>query len=216
MTLAIWWWFGAGGKGDAADVPRKSRGRTGGDVEPANRPDADVVARIRAGDETAFEALFHQLYATLVTYAIRSVRDRAAAEDVVQTVFVELWQRRAAFDPVTGVRPYLFSAVRYRASDRRRGERRAEYYVDLYETTTAASARTPARPDQLLEQDERDVTLRAALATLAPRTQEALMLVRDHGLSYKEAAAVMGVSVNTVKTQLARAVAALRVLLGAP
>jgi len=177
----------------------------------ADHPDARLVAQIRAGDEAALETVFHQLYAALVAYAVRSLGDISAAEDVVQTVFVELWERRSSFAPVSGIRPYLFSAVRYRARDRQRGNRRSDEYTNLY---AADAERWSDTAHEELERAERDATVHGALDGLAPRTREALILVRDHGLSYREAALVMGVSVNTVKTQLSRAVATLRKVIG--
>jgi RNA polymerase sigma-70 factor (ECF subfamily) len=178
-----------------------------------DHPDAGLVARIRNSDEAAFETVFHQLYPALVGYATRLLGDQPAAEDVVQTVFVELWERRSGFAPVSGVRPYLFSAVRYRARDRQRGDRRASRYTDQYGIDAERDGVDETAQEQL-ERAERAETVHAALDGLAPRAREALLLVRDHGLSYREAALVMGVSVNTVKTQLSRAIAILRTMIG--
>jgi RNA polymerase sigma-70 factor (ECF subfamily) len=193
---------------DSAAEPNLSGDRSQYDA------DRTLAARVRTGEEPAFAELFHAHYAPLTNYTATLIHDESAAEDVVQTVFVELWRRRTTFEPSTGIRAYLFSAVRYRALDRQRGERRAARYTDVFARETQTTDVDETNALRVLEQRERDAAVRAAVGALPDRAREALMLVRDHGLSYADAAAVMGVSLNTLKTQLSRAIAALRKIVG--
>src|SRR6266496_6273697 len=74
----------------------------------------DLVARIRAGDEAAFEAMFRTYYDPLCRYVSACLGSRDAAEDAVQGVFVRIWEDRARW-VVSDVRHYLYAAVRRRA-----------------------------------------------------------------------------------------------------
>jgi len=174
--------------------------------------DDDVLAaRVRFGEREALDALFLRYYPTLLTYLTYQLRDEAAAEDIIQTVFLQLWERRANFRPERGVRTYLFGAARHRMLNAIRGEQRAARYTGTF---TRDAGEVAESPDAEVERHDLQARVRDALATLSPRSREALALVREQGLSYQEAADVMGVSVNTIKTQLNRAILMLRRLIG--
>ena len=76
------------------------------------RTDAEWVAAVRAGEPAAFEALFHAYHAPLCTFAHRYLGARDLAEEIVQEVFLFVWERRETWDVRTSVRSYLFTAVR--------------------------------------------------------------------------------------------------------
>lgn len=174
--------------------------------------DDDVLAaRVRFGEREALDALFLRYYPALLTYLTYQLRNEAAAEDIVQTVFFELWERRANFRPERGVRTYLFGAARHRMLNAIRGEQRAVRHAEQFARDEVAVSDAP---DVALERHDLYARVHEALSTLPPRGREVIALVREQGLSYQEAADVMGVSVNTIKTQLSRAITVLRHLIG--
>ena len=77
--------------------------------------DAELLGGLRAGKQDAYESIFKSYYAQLVGAAESMLRERSAAEDVVQDVLVELWKRRQSLDVETSLRAYLFRAVRNRS-----------------------------------------------------------------------------------------------------
>src|SRR5881628_2581382 len=90
------------------------------DDRPAARaPGHDLVARIRAGDEAAFEAMFRAYYGPLCRYVAAYLGSRDAAEDAVQGVFVRIWEDRTRW-VVSELRHYLYAAVRRRCTAMRR------------------------------------------------------------------------------------------------
>src|SRR5918992_5194257 len=104
-------------------------------------------------DDEAFEILFRQHYGTLATFALRYLRDRSVAEELVQDLFADLWARRATWTPRAGSeRAYLLTAVRNRALNLRK---RQALERDWAENESVADVRElhprPARPDQNLE-----------------------------------------------------------------
>src|SRR3712207_9203783 len=116
----------------------------------------------------AFEALFREHYAALASFAMRYVRDRALAEELVQDLFADLWARGATWAPRPGSeRAYLLAAVRNRALNLRK---RQTLERDWERDESSADVRElhprPARADHMLETAELEQQVRAALESL--------------------------------------------------
>src|ERR1043166_4031398 len=90
----------------------------------ARAPGHDLVARVRAGDEAAFEAMFRAYYDPLCHYVAAYLGSRDAAEDAVQGVFVRIWEDRTRW-VVRDLRHYLYAAVRRCLSSTRSAARAA-------------------------------------------------------------------------------------------
>jgi len=182
----------------------------GGDADHADPAAAerDWVARVRAGDQAAFEAMFRAHYDGLCRSVASYLGSRDAAEDVVQGVFVRLWRDRAEW-AVTNLRHYLYTAVRRSATSHFRHvavRRRAAPVLALetIDRTELTSADGEFEAEELRHRVER------ALAGLPPRTREAFVLSRGEGLSYNEVAVRMAISPKTVGVHIGRALAFLR------
>lgn len=168
----------------------------------------DLVARIRAGDEAAFESMFRAYYDPLCRHVAPYLGSRDAAEDAVQGVFVHIWEDRARW-VVSDLGHYLYAAVRRRAISQVRRtavRRRAAPLLVLEETGGAGRA----LPDAEFDAEELRRRLERVLDTLAPRTRAAFVLSRREGLSYQQVAARMAISPKTVGVHIGRALAALR------
>lgn len=180
--------------------------------QPAERPvdpaaaDRLLLARLRAGDEAAFDAIFRGRYAILVGVAERMLRDRAVAEELAQEVMLALWRRREEMSPDEALGPYLVRAVRNRALNHLRHlniERRDAVHA-TGPTEAAPRGAGPVVAEELAQALERSVT------ALPPRCREVFTLSRARGLSYAEIAAQLGISIKTVEAQMGRALRALR------
>ena len=181
----------------------------------AAKSDEAIAARIRAGDEAVFERLFHAYYVPLANFALRFVVSRNAAENVVQRVFCRLWETHATWTVRSTVRGYLYALVRNAAiNDARhhhivaRCEAAAVYSGGEFRPGLGEAAGRPA--DGLALEREVAAALHRAIDSLPPRTRQAYMLRRDHGLSYAEVAEAMDVTVKNVEKLLGRAQTALR------
>jgi RNA polymerase sigma-70 factor (ECF subfamily) len=188
---------------------------------PARRPDPSAssaehrdpevergwVASIAAGDETAFEALFHAYHAPLCAFVYRYVGARDLAEEIVQEVFLFVWERRETWDVRTSVKNYLFTAVRNAAVSYLRHEhvvrRREAETVDLF-----------ARPSPSTDSEARTAELagavQRAISRLPDRCRLVFTLHREQGLTYSEIAEVLEISPKTVEVQMGRALKSLR------
>src|SRR5260221_9422481 len=77
--------------------------------------DREWVERVRQGDHAAFETAFRAYYSELCAFAYRYLRSPALAEEAVHDVFARLWQMRGELQVRSGVKAYLYGAVRHRA-----------------------------------------------------------------------------------------------------
>ena len=178
---------------------------------PAAVDDSALLAGIRAGDASAFDALFRNHYAALVGFTASIVRDVAAAEDVVQEVMLELWRRREQLPVADSVRGYLFRSARNRALNVLRHEeivRQSEPLI-LAGTPDAVAPADDAGDDRL------SAAIAAAVAALPAPVRECFVLSREQGLTYPEIAAALEISVKTVEARMGRALKELRERLAA-
>jgi len=178
-------------------------------------PDAaerEWVARIRLGDEAAFESLFRAYYVRLCDFVQSYVRSPDVAEELVQTVFLRIWVHRATWDPTIGVRAYLFAACRNRALGALKHERVVERVARraTREALPLGIAAAPMGPDEGLQASELADLLREAVNRLPERRRVVVILRWQQQMSYAEIARVLGISVKTVEAQMGRALAFFR------
>jgi RNA polymerase sigma-70 factor, ECF subfamily len=173
--------------------------------------DQELLARIRRGDEQAFDTLFRQFYGPLVGLAESLLKTRAVAEEVVQDVMLEVWRRRESIHLEESWRAYLFRSARNRALNELRHasvEKRGEPWA-RGEESVGASALSG------LVNAELDAAIVAAVSALPEPVRDVFTLSRTNGLKYSEIAQVLGVSVKTVEARMTRALKELRVQLAA-
>ena len=180
---------------------------------PGDRTDADLVTAVAGGHQAALGELYRRYAGAVWAVARRVCNDRVLAEDVSQTVFVDLWQRPGRFDPARGkLRPWLVAQAHARAVDAVRSE--------------AARARRQEREGQLAPTSPPDVEaaahvaglraeVRRAVEQLGPDERDAVVLAYFGGRSYRETAELLGAPEGTVKTRIRRALIGLRRVLEA-
>lgn len=177
----------------------------------------DWLRRVRAGDVAAFEALFTAYYEPLVRFAFGYVKGREPAEELVQDIFLALWEQRARWDVHEAVHTYLYTMTRNRSLNwlrRQALEQRSMASAESGDAEVAALPQ-PEHTDDRLRLAELDQALLAAVDRLPPRCREAFVLSRQHHLTYAEIARVMKISERTVQEQIVRALRALRADLAA-
>jgi RNA polymerase sigma-70 factor (ECF subfamily) len=173
---------------------------------PSTDADRELLARLRRGDESAFDAIFRESYARLVRTAEMMLRERAVAEELAQDVMLELWRKRETLDPHGSVIAYLHQATRNRALNHLRHlsvQRRSAPHL-LGEQMREASG-----PSSIVA-EEIGVALREALDELTARCREVFELSRVRGLTYSEIANTLGVTVKAVEAQMGKALRTIR------
>lgn len=145
---------------------------------------------------------------SLKAYATRLLGDSIAAEDVAQDSFLALY-RHLNQVPTAAFRPWLFRVARNLCLDQlRRRKFKLSLFRDLQKDDDqpfTPSDLDGARPDEVAESREANQAIEKAIADLPMKFREAFVLCEVEGLSYEDAAAVMGCPVKTVSTRLFRA-----------
>lgn len=169
---------------------------------------SELGRRLRHSDRTAYAEIFRRLHGPLVRYAKRITHDEAAAYDVLQDVFMKLWEDRMTLTVRVSLQALLYTMTRNRAFNSLRRNKwistdtAVEDVRDRYEVA-------PASEDHLAAEDLRR-HLNHWIDELPVRRAEAFVLSRNHGLKHSEIAAIMEVSERTVDTHILLALKDLR------
>ena len=171
--------------------------------------DRQWADRIRAGDREAFKRLFRAYADALCTFAAQHVDDEALAEDLVQDVFCDLWDRREEWRPQGSVKAYLFRAVRNTSLDHLEHRRVVQEWED--EEKRRNPAPEPRRgPADALQHRELKRAMQEAVEELPERRRLVYRMARRHDMSYAEIASALDIAPKTVENQMGRALKALR------
>lgn len=170
-------------------------------------PDETLIGEIRIGNEAVFETVFRQYYAPLCRYARPMLGDIDEAEEVVQAVFLAVWERRETLLITTSLKAYLYRAVHNRCLNRLNQQsvqagHRQQAADELYSN--------PPSPTQQLMTDELSTRLQQAMGRLPEQCRRAFELSRFDELSYREIADRLGIATKTVENQIGKALRILR------
>ena len=192
-------------------------------IEAPTRPEADLLARLRAGDEQAFAALVARLYGTMLAVARTYVRDRAVAEEVVQETWLAVIRGLDRFEGRSALKTWILSILVNQAKTRGTREARTVPFASLAPEPSVEPERFrgPHDPypggwrsfpanwssaaDQLVQDRE---TLRVVMRAIAelPLAQQTVIRMRDvEGYSSEEVCAALDVSEGNQRVLLHRA-----------
>ena len=172
------------------------------------------IEGIRCGQMEAFDALYRAMVPALLRFAERMAPGHLA-EDAVQDIMLDLWERRSVLSIQGSVRGYLFGAVRLRIADRLRRERSAEAANNALENQYSPHSveNSESLPSSAVELSELNAAVEKALASLPERSRLILTLRWIDGMSYPEIASILDISVDAAKKQGRRMEIALREIL---
>ena len=181
-----------------------------GDIAGAEA-DRQIVRRMAGGDHHALGELYDRHARLLYSLALRIVRERADAEDVLQEAFAQVWRQAERFEAARGtVAGWLVTVTRSRALDRLRQRRLQPAGVADFDGF-AQTVPDPARGlDVQLATAEQAERVRLALAALQDDQRVPLELAYYEGLSQSEIAAKLGVPLGTIKTRMRQTLRRLR------
>ena len=215
-------------------APRETAGlsRTYGvtDDVAATLADAELMARVAAGDQQAFAAVYDRHVHAVYGAVLRYLRDPGAAEDVVQETYLAMWNRPDGYAAEKGsLVGWLLAIARNRAIDRLRAASRRPLVVGLAPGTSdgaesdlerlmalgqpVAFAATDDQPPDIAERRWVRAVVRTALDGMPEPERRALELAYDDGLTQAEIAERLGWPVGTVKTRTRRGLLRLRAML---
>lgn len=175
------------------------------DLTPAT--DQKLFADLRRGVEGALDELFRRHYVGLCQVAIRFVGKGGEAEDIVQELFLSIWEKRDSLpEQVSGVGAYLRRATRNRSLNYLRDRNRIP--VDEGDPPDAPSALS--NPGQQMEEAELRQRIHRAIDRLPERCRLVFVMSRIEGMSHREISQALDISNKTVENQMTRAYRFLR------
>ncbi|RYF16279.1 MAG: RNA polymerase sigma-70 factor [Oxalobacteraceae bacterium] len=158
----------------------------------------DLWLKVSEGDVNAFNLLFKSHYKSLCISALLLLKDEESAEDVVQEVFLKIWNKRKELAQVTNITSYLYISVKNAALDQLR---KTKYITDdISEVEISDDALDPFHSVRIKELSKH---LQEASDSLPGQCKVIFEMVYVEGRKYQEVADEMGLSINTVKTQSA-------------
>ncbi|MHB1007556.1 MAG: sigma-70 family RNA polymerase sigma factor [Chloroflexota bacterium] len=177
--------------------------------------DENLIWHVAEGRPEALSALYDRYARLLFSLAYRAVGDAETAEEIVEDVFVSVWDKAATYRADQAkLSTWLVSITRYRAIDalRRRGARPDRKGVDWEAADPAALPRIDG-PEQVVEQHAEQQRVRAAVAALPEDQRQVLSLAFFEGQTHSQIAASLGQPLGTVKTRIRLAMSKLRQML---
>ncbi|MEL6276406.1 MAG: RNA polymerase sigma-70 factor [Bacteroidota bacterium] len=160
---------------------------------------------MRIDTEADFRKLYEEYFPRLYSYALQSTHNGGTAEDLVQNIFLKIWERRAQFDDSLPIEAQIFKITRDQTIDFYRAETTLQQHLAGY--------RAQANSEEIVEEEESDQRVKLvkeAIADLPDKRREVLELSRFHGLTHEEIAQELSISKNTVRVHITKAMASLR------
>ena len=161
-------------------------------------------------DRNEFETLFRTHYSSLCAYANKYLQDSDASEEIVQEIFVKLWNNKNDLSINSSLKSYLFKSVR-------NGSLNMIKHIDVRENYKNYNQGEIDHQERMLEDaiiaSELEENIRKSIDQLPPERKKIFIMSRYEGLKYREIAEELGISIKTVESQMGKAMAFLRVQL---
>lgn len=156
------------------------------------------------------ESLFRLYYRPLCLYALHYLKDKDLIEDLVQEAFTACWQKVLADGEIDNPKAYLYAAVRNRCLDAVR-RRRQDVVLDSLEESVLPVDDDSVIPDEEAVEDSfEEARIWTAIDRLPAKRRRIFLMSRRDGMKYSEIAQALGLSENTVRNQISRALDSLR------
>lgn len=162
------------------------------------------MAVMMTNSNVDFESLFSYNYRSLCIYALHYLSDVDAAEDVVQECFATLWEKLQQGTEIANRKSYLYTAVRNRCLDQLRRKGVPTESLKPYDTYGIID------DDDAQERSQQEARMWTAIDSLPEKCREVFMLSKRDGLKYEEIAEELGLSINTVRNQISKALSVLK------
>lgn len=173
--------------------------------------DPELCALLNEGDEKAFAAIFNRYHSLLFDFVYKRTRDRDGAKDIVQEIFVRLWNNRSTLNIKTSLRSYLYRCALNAVLNTLSHECIREEYVNSLQQMISENPQA----DYHIREADMERLISTEVAALPPKMREVFEMRKKNYLSNKEIASRMGISEQTVETHMKRALRVLRLRLGA-
>lgn len=167
----------------------------------------EILEKMMQGDQEAFHAVYYHYAPRLYGKLVKVLHSKDLASEVLQEVFMIIWQKRATIDTSLSFRSYLFKIADNLAINL---FRKANRNSAVMEKLLIASIEHYSPTEEWLERKEKDGLLHNAIATLPEQRRKIFILCKMEGRSHDEVARILNISPSTVNNQLVKAMQFLR------
>jgi RNA polymerase sigma-70 factor (ECF subfamily) len=171
--------------------------------------DKDLMIQLRDANESAFRQVFERYGKKVYHYILHYVKVGVEAEDITQNVFLRIWEKRVLIDPEKSFEGFIFT-IAYRAvmDHFRTNPKRLQtlFPVDLLTDSLVSTVSA----DALLNHHQLESIYQQALQGLPPKRKEIFLLSRHGGLTNRQIAEQLGISIKTVESQMTAALSFLK------
>jgi RNA polymerase sigma-70 factor (family 1) len=164
-----------------------------------------LLQKVALGDQLAFRELYHTFHKRLHYFAFALVKTKEAAEEIVEDVFIRLWNQRSTVTEINNLKIYLYTATKNTALNYLSRKAR-ESIVEPFDNIDISLQETGVSPEQIMITAEIYQKIRQAVDALPPRCKMIFKLIREDGLRYKEVSEILNISINTIDAQMAIAI----------
>ncbi len=165
------------------------------------------VKQMQKDDEEAFKQLFNNYKNRVFSFIKKTINNTSDSEELTQEVFVKLWTNRMSFDPEQSVNSFIYTIARNTVYDFLRKKLSHKKYIELFSKELSSDN---SLIDYVYYNDAKKI-LQKLIAELPPQRQKIFMLSRYEGKTYRTIALELGISENTVDTQIRKALKFLKV-----
>lgn len=165
-----------------------------------------ALKKIKNDDEPAFQLIFETYYSSLCHFAMQFLYDRDQCEEVVQDLFLTIWEKRKILDVEISLKHYLFRSVRNQCLNHLKHEKIKKLHAEkLRDALMSEDA-----PGDYFISRETIFHIEEGINSLPEKRREIFRLSREEGLKYREIAEKLKISVKTVEIQMGHALKSLR------
>ncbi len=168
--------------------------------------DEELFRLVRNDDRKAFEEIYRRYWAFLLDYADKPLQSRQKAEDIVQEIFISLYQRRHSIELFVSLKAYLSKALKFKILN----ELRSQMIREAYQKSVFFNYRFTKDFTAQLEAKELEHSLYNRIQQLPEKCRQTFLLSREENLSYKDISGDLGISVSTVEKHIIKALKVLK------
>lgn len=170
-----------------------------------NKSNTELVKLLKKGDMSAFDAIYERYCKRLYGFVFRYIKQEVDAEEIVQEVFIKIWESRKIIDSYSSFESFIFTiAYNSTISLLRKRVTEKKYLEQIKYRQQINNSEDIINEIHYNEMNER---VKSLLNQLTPRQKEIFILSREEGLSHEEIAKKLNISSNTVKNHLVSALA---------
>ena len=162
----------------------------------------DIIRKIRQGDSKAFEKVYIEHHKKVDRYIIHFIHDTEESSNILQDVFISVWEMRERIDGELPIQQLLYRVARNKVFNYLRKSVNEKYYINYCKANHTES---DLSTEEFIQYRELETIFRASIDDLPERRREIFLCSIDNGLSYKEISEKLNISENTVDSQIRNA-----------